>query len=469
MTIQSLGYLTALLLLWLACLSARSAPARQALLLAASYVFYASWGVAFLGVLVASSALNYGWGAVLGRRPTVRNLWIGIGLNLALLVFFKYLPPLAANVDPASLLARVALPVGISFWTFQGLSYLFDRYREEPLDPSALEFGLYMAFWPTVLAGPVCRLPEMLPQLRAAAQPAWGDAACGVRRIVIGLFLTLFLASVLGSGLTPGEGLDSGFDQMESGWSGLDAWTLAVGYGLLLFFDFAGYSHIAIGSARLFGIRLPENFDRPYLATTPAVFWTRWHMSLSFWIRDYVFLSLATLRREVPWRLFVVFLSMVIFGLWHGASGPFLVWGAYHGLLLVAHRQVQALMRRSSLSLPPAIESSLGWVATFAFICLGWLPFRAHDLGQAASLLLAALTPQHFFAPGLRPNVYIVTFLTVAGYFAYEAARGLLARRATEPLFGRVLWLLSPPYYAALIRLTIAWSKQETGFVYFQF
>lgn len=469
MTIQSLGYLVALLLLWLVSTSVRSVPARQALLLAASYTFYASWGVGFLCVLVASSALNYGWGAVLGRRPTVRNLWIGIGLNLALLFFFKYLPPLAANVDPASFLARVALPVGISFWTFQGLSYLFDRYREEPLDPSALEFALYMAFWPTVLAGPVCRLPEMLPQLRAAAQPVWGDAAEGVRRIVIGLFLKLCLASVLGSGLIPGEGLDSGFDQMESGWSGLDAWTLAVGYGLQLFFDFAGYSHIAIGSARLFGIRLPENFDRPYLSSTPAVFWTRWHMSLSFWIRDYVFLSLATLRREVPWRLFVVFLSMVIFGLWHGATGPFLLWGVYHGFLLVAHRQIQALKKRTGLSLPPVVETSFGWVATFSFVSLGWLPFRAHDLGQAAGLLGATLSPQGYFELGLRPNVYIVTFLAVLGYFAYEAARGLLARKMSRPLVGRVLWLLSPPYYAALILLTIVWSKQESGFVYFQF
>src|SRR6185295_9624236 len=183
----------------------------------------------------------------------------------------------------------IVMPVGISFWTFQGLSYLFDVYREEEIDPSLLEFCLYMAFWPTVLSGPVCRLPNMLPQFRKEPVFSWEDISAGTLRIIQGLFMKMVLAQLLASGLTPGQGVAAGFDQVKSGLGGLDVWLLAIGFGFQLFFDFAGYSHIVIGGARLFGIQVPENFHRPFVSTTPSIFWTRWHMSLSFWIRDYVF------------------------------------------------------------------------------------------------------------------------------------------------------------------------------------
>src|ERR1044071_4899897 len=472
MTVQSFTYLLFVLLVWVLALPVRARKARQVLLLLASYVFYASWGHGFWIVLLLSSLMNYALGEALRRKPTAGRLWVGVALNVAVLVVFKYLPPLAGN-EPgggaSSLLPQILMPVGVSFWTFQALSYLFDLYREEEVDPTPLEFCLYMAFWPTVLAGPVCRLPNMLPQFRSITGPAWDDVAEGVRRVLIGLFLKLVLAQILQSGFNPGEGVADGFDQVAGGWGFLDAWLLAVGFGFQLFFDFAGYSHIVIGTARLFGLRLEENFDRPYLSTTPSEFWTRWHMSLSFWIRDYVFMPLATVRREMWWRLSALVLAMTLFGFWHGAAVTFVVWGAYHGLLLVGHLKAQQWQRRFGLELPPKLGAIVSWVLTFALISLGWIFFRAHDIGQAAEMVSAALNPLSYRRMALRPNYYIITSLVVAGYFIYCGLEYLVSRFSERERQAQLIWLLSPVRYAAALLLVIIWSKQEAVFIYLQF
>jgi alginate O-acetyltransferase complex protein AlgI len=299
------------------------------------------------------------------------------------------------------------------------LSYLFDIYREEELNPSLLEFGLYMAFWPTVFSGPVCRLPNMLPQFRQAAHLTWDNISAGARRVIQGLIMKFVLAQILASGLSPGEGVTAGFDRIQEGWGGIDVWLLAIGFGFQLFFDFAGYSHIVIGAARIFGIRLEENFDRPYFSTTPSAFWTRWHMSLSFWIRDYLFLPLAALRRERAWPYLALILSMTLFGLWHAAKLTFIVWGVYHGLLLVAHRLGQQTKRRLSFKGPSHLGPLLSWAATFSFVSLGWIFFRANDLDQAFTMLRSAFLPGHYHRLAMPANFYIVTGLVLAGYFIY--------------------------------------------------
>lgn len=471
MTVTSLSYLVFVLILWLLAWPLRLAKARQTLFLIASYLFYGSWGGSFLAILVASSLLNYGLGILIRRRPTLGRLWFGIILNALLLVLFKYLPSALLGSAPGSFsfLQGIAMPIGISFWTFQALSYLFDLYREEDLDPTLLEFCLYLAFWPTVLAGPVCRLPEMLPQFRSVPPIRWDDISEGTRRILIGLFLKMVLAEVLANGFSPGEGVTAGFDQISRGWGGLDVWLLAVGYGFQLFFDFAGYSHIVIGTALLFGIRLQENFDRPYFSTTPSEFWTRWHMSLSFWIRDYVFLPLATLRREMWWRHAALVFAMMLFGLWHGATALFLLWGAYHGLLLVGHRKFQQLQRRWKLNASETPLAIVSWGLTLALVSIGWIFFRGHNLQQAFTMLAAVFSPRSYGQLALRPNFYILTSLIIVGYFAYHLAEMLLARFKEDLWPRRLFWLLSPVRYALVILLTIAWSKQEAVFVYFQF
>src|SRR5215468_872916 len=185
------------LVLWIVAWTLPSMRVRQALLLLASYLFYSIWGLGFLSILVASSLLNFTWGAVLRRRMTSGCLWLGVGLNVVLLGFFKYLPPILATISTSSwhldLARHILMPVGISFWTFQGLSYLFDTYREEEMEPSLLEFCLYMAFWPVVFAGPVCRMPEMLPQFRRQPVFSWSDISEGSLRLIQGVFMKMFL------------------------------------------------------------------------------------------------------------------------------------------------------------------------------------------------------------------------------------------------------------------------------------
>src|SRR5438034_7287271 len=384
MTSQSLISLAVVVLLWAIAWQLRSLTVRQVILLAASYLFYASWGIGFLSVLVASSLMNYALGIVLRRQPTAGRLWISVACNVVLLSFFKYLPPLLEGAPADALLPdflhRIVMPVGMSFWTFQGLSYLFDTYREEELDPSLLEFCLYMAFWPTVLAGPVCRLPNMLPQFRRLSGFNLADISVGARRLLQGVIMKTVLAQILVSGWLPGEGITAGFDQMKGGWGGVDVWLLGIGFGFLLFFDFAGYSHMVIGTARIFAIRVPENFNRPFFSTTPSIFWTRWHMSLSFWIRDYVFNPLAAAWRRYRWWPHVVFvISMTVFGLWHGAKWTFIIFGVYHGLLLIGHRLGQQMKRRFSIRLPRYLGGFLAWGTTFLLLSLGFILFRAND------------------------------------------------------------------------------------------
>jgi alginate O-acetyltransferase complex protein AlgI len=471
MTIQGLSYLLFVLVVCSFAFSVRSPRARQTLLLIASYVFYASWGLGFLAILIGSSLMNHALGGFVRRRPAVGRLWIGVIANLVLLGLFKYGIHLTGTAITSSegFFQQFTMPVGISFWTFQAISYLVDLYREEEISPTLLEFSLYMAFWPTVLAGPVCRLPAMLPQFREASRASWDDISAGTRRIVIGLFMKVVLAQFLMTGFNPGEGVAAGFDQIARGWGGTDVWLLAIGFGFQLFFDFAGYSHIVIGTARLFGIRLAENFDRPYFSTTPSVFWTRWHMSLSFWIRDYVFLPLATARRELWWRNFALIAAMTLFGLWHEATLPFIVWGAYQGVLLVAHRQGQQLRRRMGLSWLNGRGALVSWAITFALISLGWIFFRAQDLHQAITMLKAVLSPASYGQLTLRPNFYIVTPLVVGGYFFFIGIESVLARWADRLWARRAFRLLSPIYYSTAIFLIIVWSKQESVFVYFQF
>jgi alginate O-acetyltransferase complex protein AlgI len=465
-TVQSLTYILFVPLVWLLWRLLPSRSGRKVVLLCASYLFYATWGVGFLALLIFSSVVNYFLGEYLRRKPEKSRLWVGVGFNLLVLASFKYLPATGlAHHSP--ILHNLLVPIGVSFWTFQAMSYLFDLYREEELDPSLLEFCLYMAFWPTVLSGPVCRLPEMLPQFRSS-DPGWDDITEGCRRILIGLFMKVVLAQILASGLQGGEGVNAGFDQV-SGWGGLDVWALAFGYGFQLFFDFAGYSNIVIGTARLFGIRLAENFDRPYLSRSPSEFWIRWHMSLSFWIRDYVFLPLATLRGNMAWRYFALFLAMVLFGFWHGATVLYVLWGAYHGIILIGHRQFQSLNRRLEFTVPESLANFLSWSVTFPLMCLGWILFRANDLQQGLRMFSAVFQPSSYHHLGLKPNYYLVTMILIAGYFAVCGYSWMAENWGQSPLWKRTSWLLSPVVYSILIMGVIIWSKQKSVFVYMQF
>jgi alginate O-acetyltransferase complex protein AlgI len=468
MSPETLFYIVLLPITWVLLFAAKHFRARQALMLLVSYLLYAIWGLGFLGLLVMSSLLNYLLGLWLRRQPSATRLCVGVVLNVTILGTFKYLPMTSSLLPHASLRSvfeSIILPIGISFWTFQALSYLFDVYRGEDLDPTLVEFLLYIAFWPTVLSGPICRLSDLLPQFRKFANPSADDIRRGLDRICIGLFMTA-VGQCLASGIHLGQGLDDAFDKMSRGWTGLDVWCMAIGYGFELFFNFAGYSHIVIGAARLFGFRLIENFACPYASTTPSEFWTRWHMSLSFWIRDYLFLPLAMVRREKGWRSFILILSMVVFGLWHKGTLLFVLWGFYHGLLLVLHREWQQFQRRYEWELARAISEPVSWLVTFSVICLGWIFFRANTVSQAFTMLRAAITPSGYAAHALPSALYIIVFASMSGYFATIATRRLLAEYVG--LFALPMEFRAA-IYALAVYVGILHAARTQAFIYFQF
>lgn len=466
-----ISYVLAFLLCAMILAKVRSRPIRQATILIASYVLYLTWGGWFAAVLLASTVVNYLVGKWLRRTRSGVTLSIGIVLNLVLLSTFKYLPEAAVRLPFSSLqrFAHLALPLGISFWTFQAMSYLFDVYQAEDIDPSFVEFALYMVFFPVTISGPICRMPEMLPQFRSESATRWDDIARGCRRIATGV-LMMQLAKLLGQGILAGDGIISGFDRVAN-WSGPDVWCLAFGYGLQLFFDFAGYSHIAIGGAQALGFTIPENFARPFQSTSPSIFWTRWHMSLSFWIRDYVFFPLMRLRREAWWRNLSLLIAMVLFGLWHRASILFLLWGAYHGLLLLLHRQVEGLQRRFEWTPPRIPWTALSWVSTISLLSLGWIFFRANSLHQARQMLAAILSPATYHVHFLTGSLYLLVLALAVGYTIVLFAIGGLSRYLTEGedaqaapagsptgpmvLLARWRWFWLPPLY--VLTLLFVW------------
>ena len=437
-------------MLWVVAMRTRSVTARQVLYLVASWLFYLSWGSWLIVVLLFSSVMNYALGEWLKKRISAERLWTGIIFNLALLSVFKYLPLLgmtAPTGSPLLLFKRILFPAGVSYWTFQALSYLFELYREEDLNPTLLEFCLYMSFWPTVLQGPICRMSSMLPQFRQDWSVNAEDLRIGVRRISIGILMSC-LATVMAGGLYAGAGVEAAFSNTTARLGGIDVWCMIIAYGFQLYFNFCGFCHIVIGAARLFGIRVQENFDRPYLSTTISVFWTRWHMSLSFWIRDFLFLPLATMRREVWWRNLSLVIAMFIFGLWHQGSFLLMMWGVWHGILLVLHRQWQEFRKRMGFEWTGTVARAISWCLTFSAVCIGYIFFRAESVHQALTMLKAIVSLRTYRHLSLDHSFYAMTFVAAAGYFAVIGGTVLLdrlaeaARKRQETAPGRISsWL----------------------------
>ena len=476
-----LEYATAFLLCLGVFAKVRSRAVRQATLLTVSYTLYVSWGLWFAAVLITSTIVNFLVGRRLRRQQSGFTLFLGIAFNLALLSTFKYLPEASVHLPFSSFqaLAHLAMPLGISFWTFQAMSYLFDLYQGEELDPSFNEFALYMVFFPVTISGPVCRVPAMLPQFRSEEPLHASRVSRGGQRIAIGI-LMMQVAKLLGQGILAGDSINSGFDRVTQ-WSGQDVWCLAFGYGLQLFFDFAGYSHIAIGAAAALGFILPENFARPFASATPSVFWTRWHMSLSFWIRDYLFFPLMQTRREQWWRQSCLVISMVLFGLWHKATLLFLIWGCYHGALLVAHRQVESLQRKYDWNPPQPLWNAVSWATTMILVNIGWIFFRARSLSQVKQMLSAVWTPASYSMHALSWSLYLLIFCIATVYALVFLVQNLLERQSKlaaneaesqtavvasgfgQKIFDLRWFWITPLYALALLFLLIVTLSQGTS------
>ena len=454
----------------LAVAKLRRQTARQAILLIVSYALYLTWGTWFLGVLVLSTLVNFLIGRWMRRNPSLGALWIGLAFNLVLLATFKYVPGIAVTIPFASLqrFSHLALPLGISFWTFQAMSYLFDLYRGRELDPTLLEFALYMAFFPVVVSGPICRMPDMLPQFRSLAAPSRDDLGRGFCRIATGL-LMMQIAQLLGKGIFTGQGINAGFDQVTN-WSGPDVWCLVFGYGLQIFFDFAGYSHIAIGAARMMGFLLPENFNRPFASATPSIFWTRWHMSLSFWIRDYVFMPLAMSFRQEWWRKFCLLIAMVLFGIWHKGTMLFVLFGCYQGLLLILHRQTQQVERRLNWAPSGKAWTFASWLLTMVLVSLGWIFFRGNSLGEVGQMFSAIASPAGYARHTLDWSLYVLVASLAVGYAVVLSGVDALDRYAErlEPgagvlaIIARDRWVWLAPMWAAACVLVVTMIPSQS-------
>ena len=383
-----------LLVLPLSWLLMPDPPRWRVFMLVASYVFYGWWDWRFCLLLAASTIVNQMLAVAVFRSATIgaKKLLVGAAVtyNLAVLFVFKYfdffvssfrngLADVGIHVSPG--LIGVALPVGISFFSFMALSYVIDVYRGDTTPTTLAKFAVYLSFFPHVVAGPIVRARELVPQLRTPRDPRRVDASRAFFLIASGLFLKVVIASYLAGAI-----VDDVFGTPER-YGAVDSLVAVYAYAVQIFADFCGYTNIAIGVALLLGFQFPQNFDDPYTASSPRDFWRRWHMTLSRWLRDYLYIPLGG-NRKGPRRTYVnLMLVMLLGGLWHGAGWTFVVWGALHGVGLSAEHWWSE--RRGGTPTSPPRGWALAWrrLATFNFVCLGWVFFRAESLADAFAVL----------------------------------------------------------------------------------
>jgi alginate O-acetyltransferase complex protein AlgI len=405
-----------------------------------------------------------------GSSPARRKLLVTIALvySLGILGLFKYFNffvdsfrEMAGIAPDAGSTLDLILPAGISFYTFQTLSYTIDVYRRDLRQCARFsDFALFVAFFPQLVAGPIVRASEFLPQLETPRTLSWERAYDGFRQFTLGLFKKVFIADRLAAFIDPG------FENAAS-LSGPTLWLVVIAYAVQIYCDFSGYSDMAIGIARAMGYDFTRNFDHPYLATSIQDFWRRWHISLSTWLRDYLYVPLGGNRRGRFRTYLNLFLTMVLGGLWHGANWTFVIWGAWHGIALALDRLLTGKdsgrgPRPVTRRLPGFLRSLLGWTLTMLIVLVGWVFFRSPDAETALSILgrMASLSDgiawYHPFAIGI--------LLFIAGYHALLAA-------------GKGHWfelkpdtLRTPAILLTLIWLVIAYYPREfQPFIYFQF
>ncbi|HJN17203.1 MAG TPA: MBOAT family protein [Armatimonadota bacterium] len=444
----------------------RRQSSRVAVLLVISYVFYAAWSPSYLGLIAAITLLTW-WAALRiarSERPATRRGFLVIALvgSLGALCVCKYLGffileanrlCLALGMRECLPVLRILLPVGISFYTFQAVGYIVDVYRGHvEAERNLVVFATFVAFFPQLVAGPILRAKLFLPQLRAEASLVKAQAMDGTHRILRGLLKKAIFADLVGA-----FAVDPVFAAPHE-YGTLAVLVAIYGYAVQIYCDFSAYTDIAIGSARLFGLHVPENFNYPYLAGNLREFWHRWHMSLSTWLRDYLYIPLGGSRLGAVRTHVNLLVTMLLGGLWHGANWTFVVWGAIHGVMLALTRLVQG--RRAEPGEPSRAALWLGRMATFHLVCLGWVFFRATDLANALDVLEALA----------RPSAEVA--IKAAG----PVALGLALHFGHGPWKNRIVgvWLRMPiiaqAAIAVLILALVALAGQEANaFIYFQF
>jgi D-alanyl-lipoteichoic acid acyltransferase DltB (MBOAT superfamily) len=448
--------------------------AQNWLLLAASYYFYAAWDWRFLGLLVASTIVDYTSGRMLDAssdaRPRKWILGLSLAFNLTLLGFFKYFNFFADNLqllfgsigwqlDHVTL--RVLLPVGISFYTFVTMSYVIDVYRREiPATRNLVDFAVFVAYFPHLVAGPILRASLLLPQIHNPRVVTGAQMRDGAWLVAWGLFQKVFVADNL-------SGVADAIFAPDAHHAGVNVLMGVYAFAFQIYGDFAGYSNIARGVSKLMGIELLENFRFPYFVRTPQEFWRHWHISLSTWLRDYLYIPLGGSRGPAWQTNRNLLITMVLGGLWHGAAWTFVLWGVFHGLLLITYRRLAdtAFFRGWLLGPSPAARLA-GWAVMFHFTCLGWLIFRARSVTQVGELTRSVLFD---FSPAS-----IDVHGALAPLLLYTTP--LLVVHACEAYFDDVLVVRRLPagvrysVYAATFYLTMLFGNfGGSDFIYFQF
>jgi alginate O-acetyltransferase complex protein AlgI len=478
---------------------------------AASLFFYGWWNPAYVLLLLLSVLFNYTAGLAIvraeGTAKARRLLVLAIGADLGLLAYYKYFNFFLENVGPAlgvpASLGVIVLPLGISFFTFTQIAYLVDAYQGKAREYSLVHYGLFVTYFPHLIAGPILHHREMMPQF---ARPGiyrlnWDDLAAGLTIFIMGLFKKVIIADGLADFVAPA------FDASRGGVGPtfLEAWCGALAYTFQLYFDFSGYSDMAIGLSLMFGIRLPINFHSPYKAVNIIEFWRRWHMTLSRFLRDYLYIPLGGNRRG-PWRRYAsLMITMLLGGLWHGAGWTFVVWGGVHGLYLVVNHAWRSLRRRlgHDLRKVSAPGAAFGCFLTFIAVVAGWAIFRAESLGSA-SLMLKGMAGWHgivfpeawlyrwgaagewmaqhgvvFGATPALPRTGVVNWIWILLLVVWLTPNTQQIMAAASPALGLPdetpgRWRWRPSVFAALTAAGLAVAvlanlNRHSAFLYFQF
>lgn len=443
-------------------------------LIAAGLFFYAWWDWRYLPLLAASVGFNF----YIGRRvapkdglPDARQrktaLIFGLAVNLGTLAFFKYSDFIVENLNLATGLPLASpglpFPPAISFFTFVQIAYLVDRYRGEAETESFFKYVRFATFFPQLLSGPIVRHGYMKPQYDRPEQGRrnWENIHAGLVMLAMGLFKKVFVADTFATWAT------AGFDHAIS-LNLVEAWIASISYTLQIYYDFSGYTDMAIGSALFFNIRLPANFNSPYKALNVQDFWRRWHITLSSWLRDYLFIPLGGSRGSALHTYRNLMITFVLCGLWHGAGWTFIFWGGMHGVAIVLHR----MWARAGFRMPKVPA----WVLTFLFLNIGWVFFRAPDFATAAAVLKNMVDFGDLNVAGGFSGLFSVAHLSpgneivkMALWLAGFSGLAIAAKNSQE-----IVETMRPSFLLALFTLILLLMgmpdiKQPSGFVYFNF
>jgi D-alanyl-lipoteichoic acid acyltransferase DltB (MBOAT superfamily) len=446
-------------------------------LICASAIFYASWNTASPLLLAGSIIFNYALGRTLQRRPNNAALGLGVAVNLALLFYYKYfnffIDSLGSFLDLPSF-AQVALPLGISFFTFQQIAYLVDSNRREVGPHTFASYSLFISLFPHLIAGPIVLHSDVLKQLHRsdALKIDQQGLALGIAMFIVGLGKKIIVADAFAGYATPL------FAKAAAGPLGVvEGWQAALAYTFQIYYDFSGYSDMAVGLGLCLGVRLPFNFDSPYKSRSLVEFWRRWHISLSRFLRYYLYIPLGGNKTGRYRTLLNIFIVMVLGGLWHGASWTFVAWGALHGAVLLINKSWPSLWPGGAryLSAAPA----LGWLSTFVVVVFAWVLFRSPDIATAwriwQAMLGVAAAPGGSVAWPLWAMVIVATAACTVLPNSQQLVLLDQGTAATLPWWQRLAWRPGIPWGVGLgcvLAAAVIWTWQATSvpeFIYFNF